>query len=57
MGLGVGTTVPEFTLPDQDGNSTSISSLLQSADKGLVLFFYPKDETTGCTAEVGLIRR
>ncbi len=52
MGLGVGATVPEFSLPDQDGNSTSFSSLLQSSEKGLVLFFYPKDETTGCTAEV-----
>ena len=52
MGLGVGSVVPEFSLPDQDGNETSFKSLLDSAEKGLVLFFYPKDQTTGCTAEV-----
>ena len=55
MGLGVGSTVPDFTLPDQDGKETSFKSLLDSAEKGLVLFFYPKDQTTGCTAEVSQI--
>ena len=52
MGLGVGATVPEFTLPDHDGKQQSLSAILQSAEKGLVLFFYPKDETSGCVAEV-----
>jgi peroxiredoxin Q/BCP len=52
MGLGVGSSVPDFTLPDQDGKETSFKSLLDSAEKGVVLFFYPKDQTTGCIAEV-----
>lgn len=39
---------PEFSLPDQDGK---IHSLSDYAGKWLVLYFYPKDDTPGCTAE------
>jgi peroxiredoxin Q/BCP len=48
MSATVGQPAPEFTLPDQDGGSVSLSSL-----KGgwVVAYFYPKDDTPGCTAE------
>ncbi len=48
MSATVGQPAPEFTLPDQDGGSVSLSSL-----KGgwVVVYFYPKDDTPGCTAE------
>jgi peroxiredoxin Q/BCP len=47
-GLVVGDTVPEFELPDQDGAMVSSASL---AGKPYVLYFYPKDDTPGCTKE------
>ena len=48
MSATVGQPAPEFTLPDQNGGSVSLSSL-----KGgwVVVYFYPKDDTPGCTAE------
>ena len=48
MSATVGQPAPEFTLPDQDGGAVSLSSL-----KGgwVVVYFYPKDDTPGCTAE------
>ncbi len=45
--LAVGARAPEFTLPDQDGRDTSLTSLLNRGP--LVLFFYPADFTPGCT--------
>lgn len=39
---------PDFSLPDQDGNTKSLTDY---AGKWLVLYFYPKDNTSGCTAE------
>ena len=47
--LTAGDKVEDFTLEDQDGNSRSLSSLL--ADGPIVLFFYPRAMTTGCTKE------
>ena len=44
-----GDTAHDFTLPDQDGNPVTLSALW--AKGPLVLYFYPKDETAGCTAE------
>ncbi|MHB8637610.1 MAG: peroxiredoxin [Fimbriimonadaceae bacterium] len=46
--LEPGERFPEFTLPDQDDNLVSLADL-----KGApaVIYFYPKDDTTGCTAE------
>nr|WP_296773323.1 peroxiredoxin [Rhodococcus sp. (in: high G+C Gram-positive bacteria)] len=44
-----GDSVPNFTLPDQNGTPRSLDSLL--ADGPLVLFFYPGALTPGCTAE------
>lgn len=39
---------PDFTLPDQDGN---LKALADYAGRWLVLYFYPKDDTPGCTTE------
>ena len=44
-----GRPAPAFTLPDQDGNPVSLASL--TAQGHVVLYFYPKDSTPGCTTE------
>ena len=46
--LEIGTKAPEFTLPDQNGNSISLSDFL---GKKVVLYFYPKDNTPGCSRQ------
>ncbi len=46
--LEVGTKAPDFTLPDKDGNQVSLSDFL---GKKVVLYFYPRDNTAGCTRE------
>ena len=46
--LEIGTKAPEFTLPDKDGNNVSLSDFL---GKKVVLYFYPKDNTPGCTRQ------
>ena len=46
--LAVGDQAPEFSLPDQSGNSIS---LMDFKGKQIVLYFYPKDDTPGCTKE------
>lgn len=46
--LKIGDPAPAFTAPDQDGNMVSLD---QFRGKKLVLYFYPKDNTPGCTAE------
>ena len=51
--LTVGTKAPNFTLPDKDGNMVSLSDF---AGKKVVLYFYPKDNTPGCTAEACSLR-
>ena len=48
MSLQIGDAGPEFTLPDQNGDSISLASL---RGKKVVLYFYPKDDTPGCTKE------
>ena len=45
---------PEFTLPSQMGDNVSLSEFL--GKKNVVLYFYPKDETTGCTKEACTFR-
>lgn len=52
--LAIGARAPEFTLPDADGQATSLSNLLR--DGPLVLYFYPADFTPGCTREACQIR-
>ena len=46
--LEIGMKAPEFTLTDKDGNSVSLSHFL---GKKVVLYFYPKDNTPGCTRQ------
>ncbi|MFN3428394.1 MAG: thioredoxin-dependent thiol peroxidase [Candidatus Sericytochromatia bacterium] len=46
--LDVGQAAPDFTLSDQDGNPVSLSAL---QGRQVVLYFYPKDNTPGCTKE------
>jgi peroxiredoxin Q/BCP len=46
--IQAGDTAPGFTLPDQDGNEVTLQDLRGS---WVVLYFYPADDTPGCTAE------
>ena len=46
--LEVGTKAPDFTLPDQNGNMHSLSDY---RGKKVILYFYPKDNTPGCTKQ------
>ena len=46
--LEVGTRAPEFTLPDQNGEMKSLSDY---RGRKVVLYFYPKDNTAGCTKQ------
>jgi thioredoxin-dependent peroxiredoxin len=46
--LEVGKNAPDFSLPDQDGNLHRLSDY---KGKPVVLYFYPKDDTPGCTKE------
>lgn len=46
--LEVGTKAPDFTLQDQDGKDVSLSDL---KGKKVILYFYPKDNTSGCTKQ------
>jgi peroxiredoxin Q/BCP len=54
MGLPVGSSIPAFTLRDQEGNW--FRSRDHIGKKPLVVFFYPKDFTPGCTAEACAFR-
>lgn len=51
--MNVGDKVPEVLGVDQDGNEVRLSDF---AGKKLVLYFYPKDNTSGCTAEACSLR-
>lgn len=53
-GMKVGSKVPEFTLQDQDGNLFDLKNVL--GKKNLVIYFYVKDETPGCTTEACTFR-
>jgi thioredoxin-dependent peroxiredoxin len=53
MAPNVGESAPDFTLPDQDGNPVSLSGL---RGKTVVLYFYPKADTPGCTTQACGIR-
>ena len=48
-----GAQAPNFTLPDQDGNEVTLSGL---AGKTVVLYFYPRADTPGCTTQACSIR-
>ncbi|MGB3510447.1 MAG: peroxiredoxin [Microcoleaceae cyanobacterium] len=53
MPLSVGTKAPEFTAKDTNGNTVSLSDF---AGKTVVMYFYPKDDTPGCTKEAQSFR-
>ncbi|PZO52847.1 MAG: thioredoxin-dependent thiol peroxidase [Phormidesmis priestleyi] len=53
MTLTVGDTAPDFTLPDADGKLISLSAL---KGQRIVMFFYPRDNTPGCTKEACAFR-
>lgn len=48
MPIAEGKKAPAFALPDQDGKTVRLSDF---KGKGVVLYFYPKDDTPGCTTE------
>ena len=49
--VDVGDKAPDFSLPSHKGMLVSLKDLLSSYPNGVVLFFYPKDHTPGCTIE------
>lgn len=51
--LEIGSVAPAFTLLDKDGSSVSLSDF---AGKKVVLYFYPKDSTPGCTRQAQAFR-
>ncbi|MEM6255527.1 MAG: thioredoxin-dependent thiol peroxidase [Cyanobacteria bacterium P01_D01_bin.156] len=53
MTLQVGDLAPEFSLTDADGNTVSLTGL---KGKRVVLYFYPRDNTPGCTKEACAFR-
>lgn len=46
--LDIGIKAPDFTLPDKDGKNISLSDFI---GKKIILYFYPKDNTPGCTKQ------
>ena len=48
MALAIGDKAPDFNVNDQDGNNIKLSDYL---GKKVILYFYPKDQTPGCTAQ------
>lgn len=53
-GIGVGDKAPDFTLPSQAGEQVRLSDRI--GQRVVVLYFYPKDNTRGCTAEACAFR-
>lgn len=49
MKIKVGSSIPGFSLPDQDGKTVNINDFIGKSN--LVIYFYPKDDTPGCTRE------
>jgi peroxiredoxin Q/BCP len=52
--IEIGSIIPEFSLQDQNGNLFNINSVL--GKKNLVIYFYPKDDSPGCTKEACYFR-
>jgi peroxiredoxin Q/BCP len=53
-GIQVGDKAPDFTLPSQSGDEVRLADRL--GERVVVLYFYPKDNTSGCTAEACAFR-
>ena len=49
--LSVGDAAPDFTLPDQAGTPVSLAQLRADTERGVVVYFYPRAQTPGCTKE------
>jgi thioredoxin-dependent peroxiredoxin len=54
VSVKVGDRAPDFTLPSQMGDNVTLNEYF--GKKNIVLYFYPKDETTGCTKEACAFR-
>ena len=54
MPVKVGETAPDFTLPSQTGSSVSLKDF--RGKKSVVVYFYPKDDTPGCTTQACAFR-
>jgi peroxiredoxin Q/BCP len=52
--IKVGSSIPAISLPDQNGNLFDINSVL--GKKNMVIYFYPKDDSPGCTAQACAFR-
>lgn len=52
--IELGSKIPDFALPDQNGNMLNIKDVI--GKKNLVIYFYPKDDTPGCTKEACYFR-
>jgi len=52
--IKIGSHIPSFTLPDQNGKLFDINSVI--GEKNLVIYFYPKDDSRGCTAQACAFR-
>lgn len=49
--LAVGDIAPDFSLPDAQGATVTLGGLLAGASRGVIVYFYPKASTPGCTKE------
>jgi peroxiredoxin Q/BCP len=49
--IAVGDEAPDFTLHSSNGDEVTLSALIKLDKRSVVVFFYPKDDTPGCTAE------
>jgi peroxiredoxin Q/BCP len=51
MAVQEGDKAPDFELPMENGETLRLSKLVRAGGRPVVLYFYPKDDTSGCTAE------
>jgi peroxiredoxin Q/BCP len=51
MAVQEGDKAPDFELPMENGETLKLSKLIKAGSRPVVLYFYPKDDTSGCTAE------
>ena len=54
MGIKIGDKCPDFSLLDQNGEMVTIKEII--GEKNIVIYFYPKDNTWGCTKQACTFR-
>lgn len=54
--MNIGDTIPDIDVVDHENNKLNLLQLVQKENKKIVLYFYPKDNTPGCTKEACSIR-